>query len=75
MVLFIYFIPIQDLAVRTKTLAGRAHELQTTGLTGPYEKAFRDLEEKLAQARGIVNSRNATAAAVTILMELIEELR
>lgn len=65
----------QDLAVRTKTLAERAHEIQTTGLTGAYEKAFRDLEEKLAQARGIVNARNATAAAVATLMELIEDLR
>uniref|UniRef100_A0AAQ4RGT9 Laminin, beta 2 (laminin S) n=1 Tax=Gasterosteus aculeatus aculeatus TaxID=481459 RepID=A0AAQ4RGT9_GASAC len=60
---------VQDLAVRTKTLAERAHEIQTTGLTGVYEKAFRDLEEKLAQARGIVNARNATAVAVTTLME------
>lgn len=65
----------QDLAVRTKTLAERAHELQTTGLTGVYEKAFMDLEEKLAQAQGIVNARNATAAAVGTLMELIEDLR
>lgn len=65
----------QDLAVRTKTLAERAHEIQTTGLTGIHEKAFRDLEEKLAQARGIVNARNATAAAVATLMELIEDLR
>lgn len=65
----------QDLAVRTKALAERAHEIQTTGLTGAYEKAFRDLEEKLAQAQGIVNARNATAAAVATLMELIEELR
>lgn len=65
----------QDLAVRTKALAERAHEIQTTGLTGAYEKAFRDLEEKLAQAQGIVNARNATAAAVAILMELIEDLR
>uniref|UniRef100_A0A3Q3G6X1 Laminin subunit beta-2 n=1 Tax=Labrus bergylta TaxID=56723 RepID=A0A3Q3G6X1_9LABR len=66
---------VQDLAVRTKTLAERAHEIQTTGLTGPYEKAFRDLEEKLAKAQGIVNARNATAAAVSTLMELIEDLR
>uniref|UniRef100_A0A8C2XS68 Laminin, beta 2 (laminin S) n=1 Tax=Cyclopterus lumpus TaxID=8103 RepID=A0A8C2XS68_CYCLU len=66
---------VQDLAVRTKTLAERAHEIQTTGLTGAYEKAFRDLEEKLAQARGIVDARNATAAAVATLMELIEDLR
>uniref|UniRef100_A0A3Q2YST7 Laminin, beta 2 (laminin S) n=1 Tax=Hippocampus comes TaxID=109280 RepID=A0A3Q2YST7_HIPCM len=64
----------RDLAVRTRALAERAHEIQTTGLTGPYEKAFRDLEEKLAQAQSIVNSRNATAAAVTTLMELIEQL-
>lgn len=61
--------------MRTKTLAGRAHEIQTTGLTGVYEKAFKDLEEKLAQAQGIVNARNATATAVSILMELIEDLR
>uniref|UniRef100_A0A4W6G354 Laminin, beta 2 (laminin S) n=1 Tax=Lates calcarifer TaxID=8187 RepID=A0A4W6G354_LATCA len=66
---------VQDLAVRTKALAERAHEIQTTGLTGAYEKAFRDLEEKLAQAQGIVNARNATAAAVATLMELIEDLR
>uniref|UniRef100_A0A3P8UVT8 Laminin, beta 2-like n=1 Tax=Cynoglossus semilaevis TaxID=244447 RepID=A0A3P8UVT8_CYNSE len=64
----------QDLAVRTRSLADRAHEIQTTGLTGAYEKAFRDLEEKLAKAQGIVNARNATVAAVTILMELIEDL-
>uniref|UniRef100_A0A8C5C0G7 Laminin, beta 2 (laminin S) n=1 Tax=Gadus morhua TaxID=8049 RepID=A0A8C5C0G7_GADMO len=66
---------VQDLAVRTKTLAGRAHEIQSTGLTGAYEKAFRDLEEKLAKAQGIVNARNATATAVGTLMELIEDLR
>ncbi|XP_010767747.1 laminin subunit beta-2-like, partial [Notothenia coriiceps] len=65
---------VQDLAVRTKTLAERAHEIQTTGLTGPYEKAFKDLEEKLKRAQEIVNARNATAAAVATLMELIEDL-
>ncbi|KAG7251353.1 hypothetical protein CRUP_021184, partial [Coryphaenoides rupestris] len=65
---------VQDLAVRTRTLADRAHEIQSTGLTGAYEKAFRDLEEKLAQAQGIVNARNATATAVGTLMELIEDL-
>lgn len=61
--------------MRTKALAERAHEIQTTGLTGPYEKIFKDLEEKLAQAQSIVNARNATAAAVGTLMELIEDLR
>ena len=61
--------------MRTKTLAERAHEIQTTGLTGPYEKAFKDLEEKLKRAQEIVNARNATAAAVATLMELIEDLR
>lgn len=65
----------QDLGTRTKALAERAHEIQTTGLIGPYEKAFKDLEEKLAQAQDIVTARNATAAAVTTLMELIEDLR
>ncbi|XP_031421826.1 laminin subunit beta-2 isoform X1 [Clupea harengus] len=66
---------VQDLATRTKSLAERAREIQTTGLTGPYEKRFRELEEKLAQARGIVNARNATAEAVTTLMGMIEDLR
>ncbi|KAM4571448.1 laminin subunit beta-2 [Fundulus diaphanus] len=66
---------VQDLAVRTKTLAERAHEIQTTGLIGPYEKTFKDLEEKLRQAQAIVNVRNATTAAVSTLMELIEDLR
>uniref|UniRef100_A0A7N6BLQ8 Laminin, beta 2 (laminin S) n=1 Tax=Anabas testudineus TaxID=64144 RepID=A0A7N6BLQ8_ANATE len=66
---------VQDLAVRTKALAARAHEIQTTGLTGAYEKIFKDLEEKLAQVQGIVNARNATAAAVATLMELTEDLR
>uniref|UniRef100_A0A3P9JZ19 Laminin, beta 2 (laminin S) n=1 Tax=Oryzias latipes TaxID=8090 RepID=A0A3P9JZ19_ORYLA len=66
---------VQDLAVRTRALAERAHEIQTTGLIGPYEKFFKDLEEKLARAQGIVNERNATAAAVSALMELIEDLR
>uniref|UniRef100_A0A8C6WPG4 Laminin, beta 2 (laminin S) n=1 Tax=Neogobius melanostomus TaxID=47308 RepID=A0A8C6WPG4_9GOBI len=66
---------VQDLAVRTKALVARAHELQTTGLTGPYERAFKDLEEKLSHAMSIVHSRNKTSAAVTVLMGLIEELR
>ncbi|XP_055079201.1 laminin subunit beta-2 [Periophthalmus magnuspinnatus] len=66
---------VQDLAVQTKSLSARAHELQTTGLTGPYEKAFRDLEHKLTQALTIVQARNQTSAAITVLMELIEELR
>lgn len=61
--------------MRTKSLAERAHEIQTTGLIGPYEKTFKDLEEKLAQAQAIVNARNATTAAVSTLMELIEDLR
>lgn len=65
----------QDLAVRSKALAERALEIQNTGLTGAYEKFFRNLEVKLAQAQGIVNARNATASAVTVLMELMEELR
>lgn len=65
----------QDLAARTKALAERATDIQNTGLTGAYEKFFRNLEGKLAQAQGIVNARNATASAVTVLMELIEDLR
>ncbi|XP_062396598.1 laminin subunit beta-2 isoform X1 [Sardina pilchardus] len=66
---------VQDLATRTKSLTDRAKEIQTTGLTGPYEKRFKELEDKLAQARGIVNARNATAEAVTTLMGMIEDLR
>uniref|UniRef100_A0A8C7UGZ5 Laminin subunit beta-2 n=1 Tax=Oncorhynchus mykiss TaxID=8022 RepID=A0A8C7UGZ5_ONCMY len=65
---------VQNLAVRTKTLSERAVEIQNTGLTGAYEKAFRDLEEKLARAQGIVNARNTTTEAVSSLMELIEDL-
>lgn len=66
---------VQDLASRTRALAGRAQEIQQTGLTGAYEKNFRELEEKLAEARVIVNARNATAQAITDLMKLINQLR
>lgn len=66
---------VQDLAARTKALVARAKEIQTTGLTGAYEKHFKELEEKLAQAQDIVNARNATAEAVTNLMGMIEYLR
>uniref|UniRef100_A0A3B3YPJ9 Laminin subunit beta-2 n=1 Tax=Poecilia mexicana TaxID=48701 RepID=A0A3B3YPJ9_9TELE len=66
---------VQDLSVRTKTLADRANEIQSTGLIGPYEKTFKDLEAKLAQAQAIINARNATTAAVATLMALIEDLR
>lgn len=67
--------PPQDLAVRSRALAERANDIQNTGLTGAYEKFFRNLESKLAQAQGIVNTRNATASAVALLMELTEDLR
>uniref|UniRef100_A0A4W4EU32 Laminin, beta 2 (laminin S) n=1 Tax=Electrophorus electricus TaxID=8005 RepID=A0A4W4EU32_ELEEL len=66
---------VQDLAARTKALATRAQEIQTTGLTPAYEKSFKELEGKLAQARDIVNARNTTAEAVTTLMGMMEELR
>ncbi|KAK1158494.1 laminin subunit beta-2-like isoform X1 [Acipenser oxyrinchus oxyrinchus] len=66
---------VQDLASRTRALASRAQEIQQTGLTGAYEKNFRELEEKLAEARVIVNARNATAQAITDLMKLINQLR
>lgn len=66
---------VQDLATKTNALAARAQEIQTTGMTGPFEKRFKELEEKLAQAQSIVNARNATAEAVTNLMGMIEELR
>lgn len=73
--LMVTWCPLQDLAVRSRALAERASDIQNTGLTGAYEKFFRNLEAKLAQAQGIVNARNATASAVTVLMELIEDLR
>uniref|UniRef100_A0A8B9RKF8 Laminin subunit beta 2 n=1 Tax=Astyanax mexicanus TaxID=7994 RepID=A0A8B9RKF8_ASTMX len=66
---------VQDLATKTKALAARSQEIQTTGMTGPFEKRFKELEEKLAQAQSIVNARNATAEAVTNLMGMIEESR
>lgn len=66
---------VQDLATRTKALTDRAKELQTTGLTRAFERRFKELEDMLAQARDIVNARNATAEAVTTLMGMIEVLR
>uniref|UniRef100_H3B4L9 Laminin subunit beta 2 n=1 Tax=Latimeria chalumnae TaxID=7897 RepID=H3B4L9_LATCH len=66
---------VQDLAARTRRLLDRAKEIQQTGITGVYEKDFSELEEKLAQARTIVNARNATAQAVTNLMKLIDDIR
>lgn len=53
----------------------RAKDIQQTGITGIYEENFRELEEKLATAQGIVNARNATVEAVTKLMKIIEDLR
>ncbi|XP_051777109.1 laminin subunit beta-2 isoform X3 [Erpetoichthys calabaricus] len=66
---------VQDLAARTRNLAERARQIQQTGLTGVYEKNFRELEEKLAQAQTIVNARNATAESITKLMDLMKGLR
>lgn len=66
---------VQDLATRTKALTDRAKELHTTGLTRAFERKFKELEDMLAQARDIVNARNATAEAVTTLMGMIEDLR
>ncbi|XP_048872334.1 laminin subunit beta-2 isoform X1 [Brienomyrus brachyistius] len=66
---------VQDLVARTKALTERAHEIQLTGLTGAYEKSFREMEKKLAKVQGIVNSRNATAETITSLMTLTEDLR
>uniref|UniRef100_A0AAR2JQX6 Laminin, beta 2 (laminin S) n=1 Tax=Pygocentrus nattereri TaxID=42514 RepID=A0AAR2JQX6_PYGNA len=57
---------VQDLAAKTKALAARSQEIQSTGLIGAYEKSFRELEEKLAQAQSIVNARNATAEATRL---------
>nr|XP_015203458.1 PREDICTED: laminin subunit beta-2 isoform X1 [Lepisosteus oculatus] len=66
---------VQDLAARTRALTERARVIQHTGLTGAYEKNFRELEEKLAQAQAIVNARNATAESIASLMDLIKGLR
>ncbi|XP_029457085.1 laminin subunit beta-2-like isoform X2 [Rhinatrema bivittatum] len=66
---------VQDLAARIRQLVQRAKDIQQTGLAGAYEKNFRDLEEKLRTAQGIVNARNATVQAVTKLMKIMDELR
>uniref|UniRef100_UPI00398F4E43 laminin subunit beta-2 isoform X1 n=1 Tax=Pristiophorus japonicus TaxID=55135 RepID=UPI00398F4E43 len=66
---------VQDLAAQTRRLVERAGEIRLTGVSGLYERNFRSLEEKLAQAQKIVNARNATAVAVAELMNLISDLR
>lgn len=66
---------VQDLIAQTKQLVQHAKEVQLTGITGAFEKNFRDLEEKLAEAQAIVKERNATTEAVNSLMKLIDELR
>ncbi|XP_069795576.1 laminin subunit beta-2-like [Narcine bancroftii] len=66
---------VQDLAMQTRLLVERAGEIQLSGIVGLYGKDFRDLEEKLQQAQGIVNTRNTTAVAVSELMNLINTIR
>uniref|UniRef100_A0AAX7TKC3 Laminin subunit beta-2 n=1 Tax=Astatotilapia calliptera TaxID=8154 RepID=A0AAX7TKC3_ASTCA len=62
---------VQDLGARTKALAERAHEIQTTGLIGPYEKAFKDLEEKLAQAQDIVTAQTEICLWIQMLQMFV----
>nr|XP_060622490.1 laminin subunit beta-2 [Anolis sagrei ordinatus] len=66
---------VQDLAGRTRALVQRAQQLQQTGLTGAFEGPFRRLQEKLSAAQTIVNARNATASAITRLLQNMDELR
>ncbi|XP_059799850.1 laminin subunit beta-2 [Hypanus sabinus] len=66
---------VQDLVAQTRLLAERAREIQISGVAGLYEKNFRELEEKLAQAQRIVAARNTTAVAVAQLMNLINDIR
>ncbi|KAG8435977.1 hypothetical protein GDO86_007172 [Hymenochirus boettgeri] len=66
---------VQDLATRTKILVQRGKDIQLTGVAGAYKKNFRDIEEKLAKARKIVNARNATVESVTNLMRIMDDLR
>uniref|UniRef100_A0A803TJZ0 Laminin subunit beta 2 n=1 Tax=Anolis carolinensis TaxID=28377 RepID=A0A803TJZ0_ANOCA len=66
---------VQDLAGRTRALVQRAQQLQQTGVTGAFEGPFRRLQEKLSAAQTIVNARNATASAITHLLQNMDELR
>lgn len=66
---------VQGLASRTRALEQRARELHQLGALGAFEKNFRLLGEKLGTVQGIVNARNATAAATLQLMATMEDLR
>uniref|UniRef100_A0A4W3JYV6 Laminin, beta 2 (laminin S) n=1 Tax=Callorhinchus milii TaxID=7868 RepID=A0A4W3JYV6_CALMI len=66
---------VQDLSAQTRILIERAREIRVSGVSGVYGDNFRVLEEKLTEARRIVTGRNATAVAVTQLMNLIADLR
>ncbi|XP_044534884.1 laminin subunit beta-2-like [Gracilinanus agilis] len=66
---------VQGLASRTRALEQRSRELHQLGALGAFEKNFRLLGEKLGIVQGIVNARNATAAATLQLMATTEDLR
>ncbi|XP_073447913.1 laminin subunit beta-2 isoform X4 [Aquarana catesbeiana] len=66
---------VQDLATRTRDLVRRGKDVHLTGVAGAYKKNFKDIEAKLAKARKIVNSRNATVESVTNLMKIMDDLR
>lgn len=66
---------MQDLATRTRDLVRRGKDIHLTGVAGAYKENFKDIEEKLARARKIVNSRNATVESVTNLMKIMDDLR
>ncbi|XP_040214842.1 laminin subunit beta-2 [Rana temporaria] len=66
---------VQDLATRTRDLIRRGKDVHLTGVAGAYRKNFKDIEAKLAKARKIVNSRNATVESVTKLMKIMDDLR
>ncbi|XP_018431604.1 PREDICTED: laminin subunit beta-2 [Nanorana parkeri] len=66
---------VQDLASRTRGLVRRGKDIHLSGVAGAYRKNFKDIEDKLAKARKIVNSRNATVESVTNLMKIMDDLR
>ncbi|XP_072276732.1 laminin subunit beta-2 isoform X2 [Pyxicephalus adspersus] len=66
---------VQDLSARNRDMVRRAKDIHLTGVAGTYRKNFKSIEDKLAKARRIVNSRNATVESVTNLMKIMDDLR
>ncbi|XP_075930347.1 laminin subunit beta-2-like isoform X3 [Petromyzon marinus] len=66
---------VQSLAERSRGLAERAARLAESGAVGAFGEQFGALEEKLAEARRIVDGRVATALSVTALIGSMEDIR